>query len=518
MTTISSTISPNFLTTLPIWGWVATLFILWYVTSAIATWYRLRHVPGPFLARFSYLWTAYYIARGRVWSTYINLNKYGPVVRVGPNHIVTSDPDALRRIAVARSKYVKDDWYKGARFHPEYENIGTIIDNDMHDRAKAKTTSGYSGRENGAGFEPAIDEQIARLKDLIRRKYLSVGDGELKRVELSMLMRYLTLDVITRLAYSKPFGYLDAGTDVYGFIKESDQSVKVISFFLEQPMIRPFMYSNWGLATFGPQVTAKEGIGKVMGVVRQIVSERFQNGAKHKDMIGGFIRNGMTQQEVEGEAMLQLFAGSETTANALSAALIYLSTTPHAYIRLKQEIRHAVESGHVDAEKPITFEQAQGLPYLQAVIWESLRIRNPVNQGHYKLVPPGGDTFHGIYLPAGTAIGHNTMAMTRSQAIFGKDADVYRPERFFRTPYRPGMKRGEVEMDTERIKALDIVFGGGRWMCSGKQVAMYELNKVLFELLRGFDFQPVDPKNMWDEEHYITPKYKNMWVRISDAD
>lgn len=73
----------------------------------------------------------------------------------------------------------------------------------------------------------------------------------------------------------------------------------------------------------------------------------------------------MPPQKVEGEAMLQLFAGSETTASALCAALMYLSATPHAYTRLKQEIRHAVSSDHVDAEKPITLEQAQKLPYLQ---------------------------------------------------------------------------------------------------------------------------------------------------------
>lgn len=116
------------------------------------------------------------------------------------------------------------------------------------------------------------------------------------------------------------------------------------------------------------------------------------------------------------------------------------------------------------------------------MVWESLRVRNPVNYGHYKVVPPGGDTFHGIYLPAGTAIGHNTLGLARREATFGKDANVYRPERFFRTPYRSGLKHGEVEMDKERIKAVDITFGGGRWMCSGKQVAIYELNKIIFEV------------------------------------
>jgi cytochrome P450 len=73
----------------------------------------------------------------------------------------------------------------------------------------------------------------------------------------------------------------------------------------------------------------------------------------------------MSQQEVEGEALLQLFAGSDTTANALTAAVVSLATAPRAYARLKHEIRDAIKSGHVDAHQPITLEQAQKLPYLQ---------------------------------------------------------------------------------------------------------------------------------------------------------
>lgn len=259
------TIFPNSLAIVPLWAWAAALFVLWYVSSAIATWYRLRHVPGPFLARFSYIWTTYCIVTGRIWSAYVDLNKYGPVVRVGPNYVVTSDPDVLRSIAAARSRYVRDDWYRGARFHPDYEHMGMIIDNDEHDQVKAKTAGAYSGRENGAGFESAIDEQVGRLKDLIKRKYLSVDGEPLNKADLSLLMRYFTLDVITRLGYGKPFGYLDEGTDVYGWIKESDQNSMMLSLVWGQPMLRRLVYSKYGLAMFGPKDTAKEGIGKVMG-------------------------------------------------------------------------------------------------------------------------------------------------------------------------------------------------------------------------------------------------------------
>lgn len=109
----------------------------------------------------------------------------------------------------------------------------------------------------------------------------------------------------------------------------------------------------------------------------------------------------------------------------------------------------------------------------QAVIQEGFRMRPPIIYGHYKVVPPEGDTFNGFFIPGGTGIGHNTMAMMRSEKIFGKDVDVFRPERF--------LECSQGERD-EMERTIDLVFGMGRWMCAGKTVAQTELQKVYFEV------------------------------------
>jgi hypothetical protein len=262
---------------LPVWSYPLLLFLTWYTFTAFTTWYRLRHVPGPFLASFSYAWYVYQALAGRIGPAFQSLNRYGPLVRTAPNYVVTSDPEVLRRIGSARSKWVRDDWYKAARFHSEYDNMATIIDNDEHDRMKAKTASAYSGREDGAGLEPAVDEQIVRLKGLIRRKLLSPaagGNEVVKPVDVSRLMRFFTLDVITRLGYGKPFGYLDEGTDVYGWIEMIDKRVLIISLPLEVPLLRRIMFSPHGIEKFGPQITDKTGMGKVMGCVSRFDTHR----------------------------------------------------------------------------------------------------------------------------------------------------------------------------------------------------------------------------------------------------
>jgi len=154
---------------------------------------------------------------------------------------------------------------------------------------------------------------------------------------------------------------------------------------------------------------------------------------------------------------------------------MYLATSPRAYARLKHEIRDAISCGRVSTDAPITFEQAQKLPYLQAVIWEGFRMCSPVSIGHYKVVPAGGDTIADTFLPAGTAIGHNSLALTRNRAVFGQNVHIFRPERFLEPECDEGTR-------AYRLRSLDIIFGGGRWTCSGKTVALFELNKVTFEV------------------------------------
>lgn len=87
-------------------------FVLCYTIQAVVTWHRLRHIPGPFLASFSYLWLGKVTRSTRQWHIYRDLPKqYGPLVRVGPNEITTDDPEIIRKVSGVRSPYGKDAWY-----------------------------------------------------------------------------------------------------------------------------------------------------------------------------------------------------------------------------------------------------------------------------------------------------------------------------------------------------------------------------------------------------------------------
>ena len=110
-------------------------------------------------------------------------------------------------------------------------------------------------------------------------------------------------------------------------------------------------------------------------------------------------------------------------------------------------------------------------------------------------------------MPAGTAIGHNLFGLMRSEAVFGSDVHIYRPERFLECE---ASKKDEME------RTVELAFGSGRWMCSGKHVAFIQLHKVLFEILRSFEMQFIDVGKPWEESSAIFWNQKNMMVSITE--
>ncbi|KAH6648376.1 cytochrome P450 [Truncatella angustata] len=478
-------------------------FVIYYIASSVFSWYRMRHIPGPRLGSFSYLWVAQKVIRGRGME-YEELSKYGPVVRVSPTYVVLEDPDDMRKLNSARD-IPRDDWYMGAKLDPGYDTLLTHLQHGPHDALKAKVSFAYSGRD-GIDFEAGVDGQLTHLVNVIRKRFLSKA-GQIKSVDFAHLVRYFTLDVITKIGYGKSFGFMDAEDDLYGYTKEIEDILGLVATAGDVPILRRLFVSPWLSPFFSPKPSDPKGFGKVLGVAHKIVEDRMEkDDVDSPDMISSFKRHGLDVNEIKNETILQLTAGSDTTATVIRCTMLYLMTCPRVYRRLKMEIKEAIASG---VSHPITNAQAKKLPYLQAVIWEGIRMRPPATYGFYKKLPPKGETFQGTFIPGGTAVGWNQPAMMKLERIFGQDAQLFRPERFLEC---------DEDKRMEMTRVIELVFGYGRWMCAGKTLAFVELNKTLFELMREFEWQLVYPGNAWTEKAYTVYLQKDMWVSITEAE
>ncbi|KAJ8122629.1 hypothetical protein ONZ43_g1221 [Nemania bipapillata] len=489
------------------------LFAGYFLASTLYQWHRLRHVPGPFLASFSYLWIAISSWSGRQYEIQKVLGeKYGPLVRVGPKDVSTDDPEVIRRLSSAKSPYPRSGWYDGTRIHSDSDSMFTMTDPTIHDKRKAQTAAGYSGRET-PGVESAVEEQIDNLIGLIRRSYIrKPGAGsKLLPLDLSKIYSLFTLDVISRIALGKEFGCLEADKDVLGFTHIVEAFMPAMNLLGDVPWARNIAFSKLGVKLLSPKPTDKSGIGLMMKMVNDQVRKRYTGDAKASTdilgMEGSFRRNGLSEIDCQTEALFMFIAGSETTASVMRITLLYLIATPTAYQKLKAEIKTALESGRVS--NPITAAEAKQLPYLQAVLYEGIRARPTATGTFSREVPPEGDTIHGHFLPGGTTVAMNLSSLMRSKTIFGEDADIFRPERFL-----------EVNQETreEMQRIVELMFGYGRWMCAGKVIAWLELNKTLFEVLRQFDFQMYNPQAGIIARSHGSWVDKNILVTVTESD
>ncbi|CAN8099670.1 unnamed protein product [Discula destructiva] len=478
----------------------------------IYSWYRLRHIPGPPLASISYLWQFRVGLSGSRGKHYRNVNtKYGSLARIGPNELLTNDPQLIMHMSAARAHFTRSDWYAGFKFNPYIDNMFNLLDTGAHDRLRAKLAGGYSAKENPT-IESSVDEQLASLVSLIRTRYISEGD-QYRPLDLARVVQYFTLDSITRIAFGEAFGYLATDSDVYGYIDSLKTMMQRLSFVSDNPFLRNAFFSKWGLLLTGPSKQDPTGWGKLLAVAERVVATRFNDRAdgviQHKqDMLGSFVKRGIDRRQCETEVLLQIVAGSDTVATPIRGTMLYILTTHHVYDRVKAEIDNFFAGRTGDG--PIKNSEALQMPYLQAVIYEGLRMNPPFSGQLGKRTPPGGETLpNGVFIPGGVDIGHSTLSMQRLPDVFGDDVDVFRPERWL-----------EAEADPTRkalmTRVVDLIFGYGRWVCIGKHIAMMELNKIFVELLRHFIFQPVYPKHPLHESDRMQLVPSKLWLRVTE--
>ncbi|KAM0321505.1 hypothetical protein ACHAQA_010073 [Verticillium albo-atrum] len=146
-----------------------------------------------------------------------------PIAKVGPYHVLTSDPDLIRRINAARTPYRRSEWYKAVRFDPDKDNLATCPP-EKHLELRAKMAAGYSGKEV-EGVESKIDKNILALVRLLEMRYVATN----RPFDFGRKAQYFTLDVISDLAYGDPFGFLDKDADQYSYIRIAEGQFGIVA-------------------------------------------------------------------------------------------------------------------------------------------------------------------------------------------------------------------------------------------------------------------------------------------------
>ncbi|KAF2661227.1 cytochrome P450 monooxygenase-like protein [Lophiostoma macrostomum CBS 122681] len=488
---------------------IGLFLCLYAAVGRLRQYWRLRHFKGPPSTGISWLWHSRAVISGDSHSWYgYATEKYGPIARIAPNHLITSSPE-------------RAEWYyHAARFEPGKDNIFTECDNERHDARRKKMAAGYSGREN-PGLEASIDIHVKDLVHLIRSKYASPPNSKkvTKPMDLATKIQYLTLDVISEVGLGKAFGDLKSDQDVNDYLAAMEVGLRIgnQAFGMGTSWLRDVLFLGKRIS---PSEKDEKGFGRMMSEARKVITARLLKSTEERsDMLSSFIRHGLTGDDLFQETFETMLAGSDTTSASIRIILLYLMTHPRVYAKLQAEIDGAIKAGNAPKSPGVISDsEARKLPYLSAVIREGMRVYPPVSNLFSRVVPQGGDVVkvdgEEHFLPGGTMIGYSAWGMHRhDKATYGEDAEVFRPERWFVDESDPLEKERLARM----YKINDMIFGYGRWICIGRVVALIELHKTIFELLRNFDLALTNPDRPWTIFNTMGLfAIGDMWVDVSE--
>ena len=210
--------------------------------------------------------------------------------------------------------------------------------------------------------------------------------------------------------------------------------------------------------------------------------------------------------------LTNIVAGADTTAISLRAIIYFLLKHPKALQTLMRELEEA------NLSFPVTWKQSQTLPYLGAVVQESLRLHPAVGYGLERVVPPKGFRMDdGVFIPGGAQVGMNAWVV-HLDPVFGPSPKSFMPERWL---------QGEDEHEEEykkrvaAMKRADLTFGHGSRTCIGKNISYLEIYKLVPSLLLKYRLSLVGgeekewkTKNQWfviqwDMDCFITERQPN---------
>jgi len=410
-------------------------------------------------------------------------------VRIQPNHVSVADADAIPIIYGHGNGFLKSDYYDA--FVSIRRGLFNTRDRAEHTRKRKTVAHTFSAKSVGQ-FEQYIHHNLEELQkqwDQRAASASSQGKGGYYHMDALHWFNYLAFDVIGDLAFGAPFGMLEKGQDVAEVKKTPDSdptyapAIDVLNRRGEVsgtigilPQLKPY-------AAYLPDPFFSKGIAAVenlAGIAIARVNERLSKPSDRVDLLARLMEGRdesgakLGREELTAEALTQLIAGSDTTSNTACALLYHCLRNPEVIRKLQQELDAALP----DPDAVPMFSQVRDLPYLDAVIKETMRIHSTSSLGLPRVVPPGPGIKlpnSDILIPQGVVLSVPSYTIHHSTKIWGADASEFRPERW--------------EKITEQQKAAFIPFSYGPRACVGRNVAEMELALIVGTVFRRYEFE-----------------------------
>ncbi|KAG9009824.1 hypothetical protein FRB94_013563 [Tulasnella sp. JGI-2019a] len=431
--------------------------------------------------------------------------------------LAISDPAALSHM-FTKHPY---DYPKSAFIRPLVERLmGRSLpwaEGDEHKRQRAALAPVFT-HENVKNMDPEVRHASEGLVNMLKEHITNnepankaSGDETVEINALDWCCR-ATLQIIGSVGFGHDFQLGE--TEDAKAITESFRELVNIG-MTPAGFIAPLVLRAFPFITDLP-VKEIQAQGGVKVIVKRLAGEMVQekrrmNGAemKGKDLLSTLLR----MQDLHGDELDQILdhiamftlVGHETSAAALNFTLYNLAHNKPAQDRLRQELRA------FPSAEPSYDDYLNRLPILDAVTKEAMRIHPAVMHTERVAMkddvlplrypirdPKTGEGIRSLVIKKGQTIHVSHMAINRSKAIWGEDASEFKPERWMSTlPDNDNGKPGVVHAippppgSTQGWNGT-FTFVEGPRICIGLRLALFEYKVILADLIKNFEFLPVE--------------------------
>ncbi|KAI1763248.1 cytochrome P450 [Hypoxylon sp. FL1150] len=446
----------------------------------------LAKYPGPFIAKITDAYQLYHAWKGDRHLEFWRLHeRYGKVVRFGPNSVSFNSNTALKDIYGFKSNVRKAEFYD-AFVHPA-PNTHNTRDKGLHARKRRVLSQAFS--------DSAVKEMERYILSNVRSFCEQIGAGasdENKGWTVPKNMadwcNYLAMDILGDLCFGKAFHMLERPDNRY--------ALELVSLATTRHLICGTM-ALVGKLHLDKVLFHKIATGraKYMAYSKAQLTERTKLGddtdrrdffyhlLKAKDPETGM---GFATPELWGESNLLIIAGSDTTSTAMAATLFYLVRNQAALHTASKEVRMKFSN----VEEICQGQTLNSCAYLRACIDEAMRMSPSVGGILPREVLNGGITIDGKFIPAGTVVGTPHYTVHHNSAYYPRPFS-YLPERWIAgSPKSFGYDGGVIaEGDVALAQSAFCPFSIGPRGCIGKGLAYIEMMTTLARVLYLYDLR-----------------------------
>ncbi|WP_329411884.1 cytochrome P450 [Nocardia vinacea] len=287
-----------------------------------------------------------------------------------------------------------------------------------------------------------------------------------RAIDLGAQMSNLTLRIVVRSL----FGLDPHGPEVTGLAREMHKMLAELGKFVQMPLV-PLKFPTPSHRRFWRAIDAMDAI------VYQVIADL--RGSDNSGLLSMFMNatdedtnEKLTDQELRDEVVTMLFGGHETSASALTWAMLLLQSNPLARQRLCADVDSALSDGRA------TMASLPALSYSKQVLEEVLRMQPPAWMGQRRAVED--DEIGGYRIPAGTPVVYSYYHAHRNPECWDQP-DIFDPDRFAPAAV------------AARDRNVYLPFGAGGHLCIGNAFAMMEMQLALSTIARRFEVTIENP-------------------------